>query len=107
MAYSLWSVCRVRLRTVSLPRLFGARSAPYYRVYPKTVRRGVAWIERSGIQEAGVFPDSALLHLGYVVVSLHSFSVGTVLLAAFLAQPSLLITRSSLLITAPRHHFPG
>src|SRR5437764_8738988 len=34
-------VCRVRLHTVSLPRLCGARSAPYYRVYPKTVRRTV------------------------------------------------------------------
>src|SRR5437762_2511402 len=34
-------VCRVRLRTASLPRLCGARSVPYYRVYPKTVRRTV------------------------------------------------------------------
>src|SRR5437764_9379133 len=34
-------VCRVRLRTASLPRLCGARSAPYYCVYPKTVRRTV------------------------------------------------------------------
>ena len=32
--------CRVRLRTVSLPRLFGARSAPYYRVYGKSVHKG-------------------------------------------------------------------
>ena len=31
MAYGIWqsAVCRVRLRTVSLPQLFGARSAPY------------------------------------------------------------------------------
>jgi len=35
------AVCRVRLRTVSLPRLCGAQSAPYCRVYPKTVRRTV------------------------------------------------------------------
>ncbi len=34
-------------------------------------------MERSEIQEAGVFPDSALLHLGYVLASMHSFSVDT------------------------------
>ena len=36
-------------------------------------------MERSEIQEVGFFPDSALLHLGYVVASLHSFSVDTAL----------------------------
>ena len=36
-------------------------------------------MERSEIQESGFSPDSALLHLGYLVVSLHSFSVDTVL----------------------------
>ena len=34
-------------------------------------------MERSEIQEAGFSPVSALLHLGYVVASLHSFSVDT------------------------------
>ena len=37
-------------------------------------------MERSAIQEAGVSPDSALLHLGYVVASSHGFSVDAVLL---------------------------
>src|SRR5207249_2383881 len=39
-------------------------------------------MERSEIQEAGVSPDSALLHLGYVVASLHSFSVDTAVACA-------------------------
>src|ERR687888_871772 len=51
----------------------------YYRVYPKTVRRGVAWMERSEIRASGFSPDSALLHLGHVVASLHGFSVDTAL----------------------------
>ncbi len=32
-------------------------------------------MERSEIQEAGFSPDSALLDLGYVVASSHSFNV--------------------------------
>src|SRR5437867_9493076 len=40
---------RVRLRTVFLPPIYGARSAPYYRVYPKTVRRTVV-LFRGGIR---------------------------------------------------------
>jgi hypothetical protein len=39
-------------------------------------------MERSEIQEAGFSPDSALLHLGYVVASLHSFSVDTAMRCA-------------------------
>src|SRR5438034_5229404 len=35
------SVCRVRLRTVSLPRLCGARSAPYCCVYSETMRQSL------------------------------------------------------------------
>src|SRR5207248_10262101 len=34
------AVGRVRLRTISLPRLCGALSAPYYRVYGKSVHKG-------------------------------------------------------------------
>ena len=36
-------------------------------------------MERSKIQESVFAPDSAALHLGYVIASLHGFSVDTAL----------------------------
>ena len=45
-------------------------------------------MERSAIQEAGVSPDSALLHLGYVVASMHSFSVDTAVACAMRTKNS-------------------
>src|SRR5205814_7234293 len=101
MAYSLWSVCRVRLRTVSLPRLCGARSAPYCRVYPKTVRRtvvlcrgGPVWPPTPG-QPHRVAPTAAPALSGYERVQvgvfllpplMHQFSVATVLLPCLCAR---------------------
>src|SRR5256885_6751370 len=70
---------RVRLRTVSLPHLCGAQSAPYCRVYAKTGQTGndVAQMKQTGtllrspdcaaggIWEKPRFLDFATLHPGY------------------------------------------
>ena len=54
--------------------IFRAHSARYSRVHSKIVRRGVAWMEQSEIQESVFFPDSAALHLGYVAAIFRAHS---------------------------------